>query len=500
MIFIQKLNKEKFIVFGIFILAFLLRIVGVNHSLPFTFHPDEPSIVRSALGIRFNPNPDHFDWPHLYIYINFFVYMIFAWVRSGLELIKLKPLLLFLWDDSTIFYILTRSLTAIFGSLTVIPIYLASKTLFNKYAGYIAAFILAVMPLHVYNSHYTMPDVPMVFFLAWFAYFSSKILFSESKINYILAGLFAGFATSCKYNGGLLVFLIPLAHLLRVFIYKKDKLLSKKLFLPVLSGVLFIFGFLIGTPFALLDYNTFSRTDGPAGAFWQFKNVGKVSFAYQIPQFFENMFVMLPQNVGYTPVLIFFAVFALSMFWLIKKKNTHFVYKAFLVMVPFVFIVFYVSGFDKSRAHYIFPAYPFLAMIAGSLFSLDIKVNKVLKYLFVLFLLLIPLYFSVISTVTLSKKDTRVEFYEWGQENIDKNLPVVYLSSIMKRVFEKLQVKTYTDLQYIRKLESGYVVISSVEDYGTSLPYIKRYKTNSYEVITVPSKMNIGPEIKVIKF
>ena len=77
----------------IILVGLILRLTGIQHGFPFIFHPDEPTIIRSALGIRFNPNPMHFDWPHLYIYINYFLYMLFGKFRSLLEVVKLKSAL-----------------------------------------------------------------------------------------------------------------------------------------------------------------------------------------------------------------------------------------------------------------------------------------------------------------------------------------------------------------------------------------------------------------------
>ncbi len=65
-----KANKPLVL---IILLAFFVRVIGIWHSFPDIVHPDEPTIVRSALGVRFFPNPKHFDWPHLYIYANYHI-------------------------------------------------------------------------------------------------------------------------------------------------------------------------------------------------------------------------------------------------------------------------------------------------------------------------------------------------------------------------------------------------------------------------------------------
>ena len=130
------LNKTTKALIIIFCVGLVLRLVGITNAFPFIFHPDEPTIIRSALGVRFNLNPGHFDWPHFYIYLNYFIYMVFAKLRDLLSILNLKDVVYFtfpiIWDDKLIFYLITRIITALFGTLTIIPMYLTGKNLFNK--------------------------------------------------------------------------------------------------------------------------------------------------------------------------------------------------------------------------------------------------------------------------------------------------------------------------------------------------------------------------------
>ena len=73
----------------VLIVALILRLTAIDHGFPYIYHPDEPTVVRSALGLRFDPNPHHFDWPHLYFYLNYLMYMVFAKLRDFLTLLGL---------------------------------------------------------------------------------------------------------------------------------------------------------------------------------------------------------------------------------------------------------------------------------------------------------------------------------------------------------------------------------------------------------------------------
>src|SRR3989338_10908526 len=103
------LGKYKWLVL-IFSLSLLVRTIGVSHGFPFIFHPDEPAVVRSAVGIRFNLNPKHFDWPSLHFYLNFFIFSFLISFRSLLQILNLKRIIIsvypLLWRDPLVFYLI----------------------------------------------------------------------------------------------------------------------------------------------------------------------------------------------------------------------------------------------------------------------------------------------------------------------------------------------------------------------------------------------------------
>lgn len=417
---LKNLNKK--LIF-IVLLGLALRFFGIGHSFPFIFHPDESTIVRSALGVRFNPNPGHFDWPHLYIYLNYFLFMVFAKVRDFLVLVDAKdffnsvfPLV---WNDDLIFYLLTRSFSAILGALTAIPIYLSTKNLFNEKTGLLAALAFVITPFHVWHSHYSLADVPMTFMMAWAMYYSTELLFRPNTKKYILAGLFVGLAATTKYNGAFAAVFVIAAHFLRVLSEKDEPIINLDGLGDLLvSGFSSIVGFVIGTPFALLDFDTFTRTDGPKGALWQFTNVGSVSFSEQIRTFFNVMSTKLPDDFGY----VFFALFILSVFYtLLKSFNA----KSLLARKDFMFLVttglfllFFVSGLEKTRSHYFFIAYPSVIVAGvGMLAVLIEKIKGPTRALLLFVVLLAPLYLSVIGSYTFFRPDSRILLDNWLESN-----------------------------------------------------------------------------------
>ena len=396
-----------------------IRFFGIQHGFPFIFHPDEPTIIRSALGVRFDLNPGHFDWPHLYIYANYFVYMVFAKLRDIIVLLGQKEALglwlPIIWDDKLIFYLITRSFSAILGALTTIPIYLSAKNLFGKKAGYFAAAAIAVTPFHVWHSHYALADVPMAFFLSWAMYFSTFILFRRDVRNYVLAGLFIGLAASTKYNGALGALMVVVAHAYRVLAERDEPILSFAGFESlVYSGIMAIVGFVVGTPYAVFDYKTFIRTDGPKGALWQFTNVGSVSFSEQLNNMYEAFLLDLPGHFGYTLFILFALAFAYLVISVPKDKRILQKRDLLFFVTIGLALIIYVTGLEKTRAHYFFIAYPMVivASIGGLVGLLSLYQSKYKDLLWVV-VLAFPLYFALQGSYTFYQKDTRLILNDW---------------------------------------------------------------------------------------
>lgn len=494
-------NKDLQFLCVIILVGLILRFVGIMHGFPFIFHPDEPAVVRSATGIRFNINPGHFDWPHLHFYLNYLVHFLFIKFRGLLQVLGLQAPLAasfpILWKDPLVFYLLSRAFDALLGAFTAIPIYLAGKRLKNAKTGLLAAAVLAVFPHHVHVSHYALIDVPTAFWIAWATYFSIKIFKEFNLRDYLLAGLFIGFAASTKYNGGLAAIVVFIAHLLRVLDKKENFFSFVNIKSLVFAGLAAVFGFVLGTPFSVFDFDTFIRTDSPVGALWQFTNVGGVDFSTRLNQFFQFMTTRYLADFGYTFIIIFtlFTVYAL---FRMQKKYA-------LVLIPALFLIFYTAGFAKFRIHYFMTAYPFMFLaIAIALSDFIEKKSKFIKNLLLIIVFAIPLIFSVKDSTILRRDDTRVELYNWLQQNVTILDHIVYNSSSVIPVMEKFPGDLTTKGVTVQNLKgkSGYVVI-----YTESLDTLEngempeaKVVDNLNEVLKIYSEGRQGGDIIVYAF
>ncbi|NMB69994.1 hypothetical protein GYA27_02225 [candidate division WWE3 bacterium] len=502
---LKDLNKLIFIfILG---LAFYLRLHGITNGFPYIFHPDEPTIVRSALGIRFFPNPGHFDWPHLYIYFNYFVFMAFAKLRDIAVQLDLKTTLegIFplLWDDELIYYLITRVLTASLGALTVIPVYLTAKKLFGTKAGLMAGLAFALIPFHVRHTHYSLPDGPMVFLIAWSLYFSVKILQKDDANNYAGAGAYLGFSASTKYNGGLAALMIPLAHLMRT-IKNKESIINMNSFLNLLVAVgVAIVAFILGTPYAVMDYKTFVRTDGPQGALWQFTNVGSVPTSERPIRFVSEMLSRVSDDLGYTFLAVFFITFIVLIIKAVLRRTLTIDYYAWFIFLYGTFLLAYVSGFGKPRSHYYMVAYPFIAVLFGYFCAflyekLEPKLKTGVFAIYVL-LLIVPLYFSVKQAYIFGNPDTRNTLSLWLKSNISAGTHLVYSSDDFTPIMKEYEKQSEKGLDKAVKYTTGYVITTETSTQNDQSFGILKYGDKLQKVQTINNDYNNGPAIVIYR-
>ena len=403
-------NREIFVhlkdlvlskIFHIFILSLILRLLYVNVNAPFVFHPDEPTIVNSTINLRYNFNPKHFDWPTLTYYLNYPIYDFFERLDSKLKRDFDLDLNLINFFN---YYLFTRVFTAFIGSLTVLFIYFSLTNFgISKNVSLISSSIFSLMPFFLFRSAQALPDVPMLFFGVLMVYFISKHYISNKFIFLIASSFCLGLSISSKYTGYLFGITL-LGYLFFRFKFSLNFIKS-----VIFCGILIILGFLVGTPYALLDSKTFLISDSPKGALWQFQNVGRSDLFSQIWYFLNNLFLFELENFGYVPqiaVLVFIGVIIYEKVKLKKNKvNVGIPIGLFVIFLIQYFYVFWtVSGISSGsqRAQHFIPVIPFI-IILSSLFFDRINYSKV-KVIFVIFIFLnLPSYLARIESDPIVK-------------------------------------------------------------------------------------------------
>ena len=139
----------------------------------------------------------------------------------------------------------SRMASLIFGTFTILVIYLLTREFFDEKVSLLAAFLIAIAPFHIKSTVAEM-DVMAMFFVLLGMLMFVKALKNKRLAIFALSGLFMGLAIYTKVYP-----LLFIPSLLLYFIYynykEKDKLFSKKNILMVLIFLSVIFIFCIPT-------------------------------------------------------------------------------------------------------------------------------------------------------------------------------------------------------------------------------------------------------------
>jgi len=407
----------------IVLIGTVLRFSGIMWGFPFIFQPDEPTLVRGATGIRFDPNPHHFDWPTLQTYLLFFVFSIYAKfsdILNGTALRGFMDSIFPLWNDRpNVFYLWGRFVSAFFGSLSIVLVYLISQKLFkSKRVSLFASLIFALSLQNIEDSHFATLDSTMTFWVLLAFYLSQKIYETGRLKYYVLAGFISGLAASTKYNGAFVCLPLFLYH---VALSIRDRrplyyfLFSRNILLAALFSIL---GFLVGTPYALIDFRTFIISDSPKGALWQFARQKGVGFKERYLNF--ALLESRIRTFSFRSITPLFTILALGgmvyiVFYRLKK--------GYLPLIIFaLFYLLYVGQFPTFLSQYFNPLFPFMAILASYvIFELLGEKRKGVR-LAVLLVVLISLGFGFYNafklTYVFSTEDSRLRARDYIHQNV----------------------------------------------------------------------------------
>jgi 4-amino-4-deoxy-L-arabinose transferase-like glycosyltransferase len=230
----------------------VLRIFAIWFGLPYLFaRPDEEAATGIAAQIRRGYlNPHFFHWPSL----TFYLFAVVFWLyRAVLRLFTAHTV------STAEYFVIGRAVVAAAGTFTLILIFKIGRRVGGEVIGLIAAALLAVSILHVRDSHFAMTDVLATCFVT--ASLALLLRAIDERAHYsavqwfAAAGLVGGLAASTKYNAGAVAAAMVAGQVLLV---ARERHL-RALLPSVVYGALFFIGFLIATPYAVLDFPKFKE-------------------------------------------------------------------------------------------------------------------------------------------------------------------------------------------------------------------------------------------------
>ncbi|MBI2567177.1 MAG: glycosyltransferase family 39 protein [Candidatus Schekmanbacteria bacterium] len=234
-------SRRPTVLLALFSLALGLRLLGLAWGAPerVDMHPDEHQLV---VDIAMKIDRSHLDL-HYPGYPSFFYYLI----AGSMGILHRAGLMMEPWQP----YIIARLISALCGAATcLVAFFIAEKAGARLLGAALAGLWVAILPVHVWESHVAVTDVLMTFWISVALLLALRLLDSDRMRDYALTGAAAGLAVGAKYTA-LLVLAAPVAAML----------LARRPWRPLLRGLAVTAAgavlccFLV-TPFSFLEPET----------------------------------------------------------------------------------------------------------------------------------------------------------------------------------------------------------------------------------------------------
>jgi len=259
---VQRMKLPQVALGIVLFVAALVRILGITYDLPYIFHADEPTNMQIILRIfrSGDLNPHFFNYPSLFFYLHSLAYVPYYSIGTLVGGFHAPtdvtpPITLIMGTTLATMpttVIMGRLVSLAFGIVLVGATYAAGRLITeSELIAVLGALLVALSPTAIEQSRLITPDIMAAFF-AMLALWACGGVYRHGKLsNYLLAGFCVGLTASVKYNGGLVALTLVGAHSLRS---GRRFLADARLYGAMVAALL---GFVITTPFAILDLGKF---------------------------------------------------------------------------------------------------------------------------------------------------------------------------------------------------------------------------------------------------
>lgn len=240
----------------IVLIGFGLRIWGIGFELPIPWMSDETILLNPAKDIVRTgslyhlPRADHWiAYPPLYSYVLASVIKALTTISQAFSSFSA------IVDVSGSYapFLIGRSVSAVFGTLTIVMAYLLGSKLFGRDAGLFSALTLALSFLHIQYSHYVKVDIMATFFGLASVLVAWEILRTRRVYAYLASGILGGLASATAFQASL--FILPLSYASIISACQDWRTQRKSSAVAAALGVLAtIGGLFIGFPHLFLNF------------------------------------------------------------------------------------------------------------------------------------------------------------------------------------------------------------------------------------------------------
>jgi hypothetical protein len=384
----------------------VLRFWGLDFGLPNNYHPDEVPKINAIMRMVDNGNldPQYFLHPSLLLYTSYFVNSVIHWLG-----IPVADWIQIPGDFRSTQFFAGRIVSALAGTASLYVLYRIGLRLFSREVGLIGAALLAVFPLHVTCSRYMKEDALLTFMLLLTVSVLLKAV-QENKRGWLLvAGLLAGATAASKYSGLLAVGLVASAPWLRSRSWKPDMSWAS---VTALACVIFPLGFLICTPYAVLNLETFIKD------FQSERNHMLRGHTIPIDAWSQFWMYHFWRSIIPGASTIATLVGIIGMGILLWRRRIEDLFVVGLILLFYLPAEWVKAKPEPQPERYIFPCLPFLALAAGECVRmLRVTPLRAVAPLLMIGILAAPLVRSV-QLASEIPDDTRDQMARWMIENL----------------------------------------------------------------------------------
>ncbi|MGB5162231.1 MAG: glycosyltransferase family 39 protein [Thermoanaerobaculia bacterium] len=258
-------------------------------------------------------------------------------------------------------YLLCRLLQAVFGTLSLLIVYLIGTRLGSNRLGLLAAFLLAVVPWHIRQSVIYKADMVLVLTVVLAFYLSLRAIERPTFSIYAATGVAIGLAMASKFNGGPAAIPITLGTLL-------SSHRGRKTFLwLVAAGAISVAVFLLFNPYVLIEPDIYRRSMSRTVRVYARKGAAKGvdSPLDLVPRTLETL--MSPSFHGLAIGIAALVGLGVLTYLSIRYLKRSRIALYWLMALSFVlsYSVLYAVSTPNPSAHNWLPLTPFLALAAG---------------------------------------------------------------------------------------------------------------------------------------
>ncbi len=483
-------------------IAAVLRVRGLSQGVPYALGIDEPEVMERAVRIMKTGdfNPHFFDYPSGVIYLHAIV-AILRFLSGAMrgEWASLAE------APTDAFYMWGRAVTAILGAAAVGVIYRVGLHWGTRHA-LLAAGLLAVMPMHVRESHFVLTDVPLTLLVTVTFLASLRASETPTIAAFASAGAAAGLASALKYTG-LPALLLPLITCFMVSALPRPRI---QVVLVILGS--FVGAYLLAAPYTVLDLPSFLNGFAHLAAVYG----GRPPAEPPAITYLKHLRI----NFGSAALLLSVAGLILALVRLARGPGR--VRWALLAAFPIAYFAL-ISRQFLVYGRYLLPAIPFLclsaacAVIAGAgrlqRAHIPRPIRTAVTAAVILVALARPTYLAVQFDRNMAKTWTTKLAYDWVRQHVPPGSRVIMETRVVLLPAEyrienvrQLRLRSYDE--YVAG-GAEYLIASSAV-YGRFLDasqqfpeeyadYTRLFGRAAELARFVPSAENPGPELRILR-